>query len=167
MAKADLTAQRLRELLDYDPESGRFVWRVYRGRTAKPGTVAGNHHPEGYKIIMICGHSYGAHRLAWLHAHGVMPSGQIDHINGVRNDNRLSNLRDVTRAVNKQNIKGARKDSKASGLVGAYWHNVSKKWFSNIGVNGKRLHLGMFATAEEAHASYIEAKRRLHPGCTI
>ena len=167
MAKADLTAERLRELLHYSAETGVFVWRQFRGRNAKLGDVASNGHPSGYRFITVDGRSYAAHRLAWLHTYGAMPAKYIDHINGVRDDNRLENLRDVTPAVNKQNIKGARKDSKASGLVGAFWHNRANKWFSNIGVAGKRQHLGMFSTAEDAHAAYIEAKRRLHPGCMI
>lgn len=166
MAKTDLTAQRLRELLHYDPETGVFTWRVFRGRTAKPGTVAGSN-SHGYTIIMIDGRGHGAHRLAWLYVHGVWPAGQIDHTHGNTADNRVSQLRDVTRSVNKQNIRKARIDNKSSGLLGAYWHNISNKWMSHISFGGKKRHLGMFATAQEAHEAYIAAKRQFHEGCTI
>ena len=166
MAKADLTAERLRELLHYDPETGVFTWRVNRGRTAKAGSQAGSPH-DGYVQITVDGREYKAHRLAWLYVHGVWPVGQIDHRFGIRNDNRIGELRDVTPSVNSQNQRIAKRSNKSSGLLGAYWHNVSNKWMAHIGVAGKKIHLGMFDTAEAAHAAYIEAKRRLHAGCTI
>ena len=166
MAKTDLTAQRLRELLQYDPETGVFTWRVSRGRTAKAGGVAGAD-THGYVVIMIDGKGYGAHRLAWLYVHGVWPTGHIDHVYGDTSDNRIKVLRDVTQSVNSQNQRSAKRNNKSSGLLGAYWHNISNKWMSHISFGGKKRHLGMFATAQEAHEAYMAAKRQFHEGCTI
>lgn len=115
---------------------------------------------------MIDGGRYPTHRLVWLYHHGVMPSGHIDHINGDPDDNRIENLRDVSVMVNRQNIKRAYK-SKRRGLLGAHFNKASGKWAAAICVNYKQIHLGFFATAEDAHAAYLAAKRRLHEGCTI
>lgn len=165
MAKADITAQRLRELLHYDPETGVFTWRVRRGGGAVAGGICGSPNSGGYIQIKIDRVLRKAHRLAWLYVHGAWPKADIDHINGVRDDNRLTNLRDVPESTNAQNLLRARKDSGA-GLAGAR-KNRDSGWAARIRVGGKERHLGIFATPEEAHAAYIEAKRRLHTGCTI
>lgn len=170
MAKADLTAQRLRELLKYYPETGVFTRLVSRRcGTAEPGDVAGSkRNSEGYLAFMVDRKTYQAHRLAWLYMTGKWPNALIDHINGVKSDNRLCNLREATVSMNKQNMRKARADCVNSGLMGAYLDRRNGgRWFSNITANGKRKHLGYFLTPQEAHAAYIEAKRRLHPGCTI
>lgn len=102
MAKTDLTAQRLRELLNYDADTGIFAWTsTGTGRRAAPGTM----HNKGYLRITLDGRMYFAHRLAWLHVHGRWPFMQIDHINGIKTDNRLENLRDATPAMQQSNIR--------------------------------------------------------------
>lgn len=90
----------------------------------------------------------------------------VDHIDGDKLNNRWSNLRVVTQAVNNQNLRSARVGSK-SGLIGAHWNKQDKKWQAGIRINGKNVHLGKFDTPEEAHAAYIAKKREVHDGCTI
>lgn len=167
MSKQDkVTAAFVRELFHYDPETGVFTRLVTRqGLGARAGDVAGTLKPSGYLTIWICGANHMAHRLAWLYVHGKWPAHEIDHIDGNRANNAIANLRDVTRSVNHENLRSARSDS-AHGFLGV--SPFRKKWWkARITVNGKFQHLGTFRTPEEAHAAYLEAKRRLHVGCTI
>jgi hypothetical protein len=164
MAKADLTAERLRELLDYNPETGIFTWRQAPSNSIKAGSIAGSKNHDGYRRIKINLIDHAAHRLAWFYVHGVWPAHEIDHINGIRTDNRICNLRDVPRMDNMQNQRTAQRGAK-SGFLGVYSNHG--KWRAAIQVNKKTIALGNFATPEEAHQAYLEAKRRLHPTCTI
>jgi hypothetical protein len=163
MAKADLTAARLRELYLYDAATGVFTRRVSI-RQFKAGEVAGFRCGRGgaYVAIKIDQSIYFAHRLAWLYVHGEWPAQFIDHINGNPSDNRIANLRDVSNEVNAQNKRRARG---GSGLMGAY--PKYRKFRSYIHVDGEQRWIGSFNTAEEANAAFIDAKRRLHQGCTI
>lgn len=163
MSKAKLTADRLRELLDYDPQTGLFTWRRTRAK-ARKGAVAGTPCSYGYVKIGIDNEDYRAHRLAWLYCHGEWPSDQIDHIDGDIKNNAINNLRDVSTSVNQQNLRRAKAHS-THGYMGT--SKRGEKWAARITTNGVFRHLGVFATAEEAHAAYIEAKRLVHPGCTI
>ena len=164
MAASDLTAQTLRELLDYNPETGEFAWAKSRVG-AKKGSTAGTIRPDGYRSIFLTGYRYLAHRLAWLHCHGTWPSAQIDHISGDRADNRISNLREATSSINNQNKRGARSDNKASGLLGVYKNGT--RWSARVQLGKAKYNAGIYDTPEEAHAAYIKAKRLMHPGCTI
>jgi hypothetical protein len=165
MAKADLSAERARELLDYDPATGAFTHKAWRGHGRRPGEVAGCLHSQsGYRRISIDGHDYQAHRLVWLWVHGRWPENFIDHINGRRDDNRLENLRDVHDMANRENRRNIRRDS-ATGFQGVALNG--KRFSAYIRVSGRRLHLGTHDTPEAAHAAYVEAKRRLHAGSTI
>lgn len=155
-----LTAQRLREVVSYDAATGCFV-RVGTGKPA--GTVKSN----GYLHFSVDGKKYGAHRLAWLFVHGAFPEGDIDHIDGDRKNNAIGNLRDVCRAVNLQNLRVAKSHNKSTGLLGAYFHKPSGRYTSRIQSMGKDKHLGMFDTAEAAHAAYLAAKRSMHEGNTL
>lgn len=161
----ELTAERVRELLNYDPETGIFTWRTARSGCTL-NKAAGTRHSEGYISIRIDRRPYFAHRLVWLHVHGDWPQDQIDHINGVRGDNRLANLRDVAPSINKQNLRGAPANSK-SGLIGAYWDKENRNFKSSIKLYGKSINIGRFTTVDEAHQAYLTAKRQLHSGCTI
>jgi len=158
---SNLTQERLHSLLDYDPETGAFTWKVRRSGTARAGSIAGTIFSGGYLGIRVDGRAYKAHRLAFLWMNGVFPSDQVDHRNGVRDDNRWSNLREVTQAENQQNIGTARRHNRSSGLLGAWRHR--DKWRSKIWFGGKQIHVGSFSTAEEAHAAYLKAKDELHP----
>jgi hypothetical protein len=163
MTSPHLTASRLRELLDYDPDTGVFRWRLKIGRSIV-GNVAGCRDRLGYVVITIDKRHYFAHRLALLYVNGAFPTNHIDHRNGVTNDNRLSNLRDVTVSENMQNQRGPRSNN-ISGYLGVSPHYG--KWNARIMVNGDQRKLGRFATAREAYAAYLKAKRELHSACTI
>ena len=161
MAKADLTAERLRELLHYDPETGVFTVKVATSSRSRVGGQPGNLHPYGYLKIGLDGKLHAAHRLAWLYMTDEWPTHEIDHINRVKDDNRWANLRDVPSAINQQNKVRASK----SGLAGV--SPDGHRWRSQITTGGVTKWLGRFDTPEEAHAVYVEAKRKLHEGCTI
>lgn len=147
-----ITQERLKELLDYDPETGAFAWKVTKGRRAKTGRRAGCVSVHGYIIIQIDGKHYPAHRLAWLHVYGQWPKVTIDHINRVRDDNRLENLREATKQQQGFN----------RGAKGYTWHKQTKKWVAQIGLNGRLKNLGYYETEEEAGAAYLAAKAELH-----
>ncbi len=159
-----LTAERLRELLDYSPETGEFRWRVRRG-SARSGSVAGGQN-LGYRTIRVDHTLYMAHRIAWLHAYSEWPEHEIDHVNGIKHDNRTVNLRKATRAENTENQRKVKKDT-VSGLLGVSLDDRRNKFQARIKLNGKSSSLGYFDTAEEAHQAYLVAKRELHPFCTI
>lgn len=160
-----LTAERLRELLDYDPDTGVFTWLICANNNgAIAGSRAGALHSEGYFYIGIGGKRYFAHRLAWLYMTGKWPEHDIDHRDGNRSRNVYSNLRSVTRSVNLQNQRQGRSNN-STGRLG-----VTRKdggFAAQISVNGKHVSLGTHATVELASAAYVEAKRRLHEGCTL
>lgn len=160
-----MTAARLKELLHYEPTTGVFTWlKAGRIGSNREGKQAGSRHSHGYVHVQIDGVIYGAHRLAWLYVHGVMPSLQIDHRNGVRDDNRIDNLRDASSAINAQNRHCAQRNNQ-TGLIGAHRHG--KSFTSKIKVEGKTQHLGSFETAEAANVAYLQAKRVKHAGCTL
>lgn len=156
-----ITAEFVRSVLLYDSESGLFTWPLGRERKTQ---IAGFLGKFGYWQINICGRRIPAHRLAWLYITGVWPENEIDHLDGNRANNRFSNLRDVTHTVNLQNLRKAMPTSQ-TGLLGCHPHD--SKFSAQIRVGGKVRHIGIYATAEEGHAAYIAAKRRLHEGCTI
>lgn len=163
-----LSAERLRELLHYDPETGVFVWLVGRSGVKKSrNSVAGGSDGQGYQRIKIDGVYYGAHRLAWLYVTGKFPNGVIDHIDGCRTDNRFANLRSVSRRINRENQRSASSSSK-TGLLGVCAPNKSsKRYGAMIGTKGRRIMIGRFDTPELAHEAYVEKKRLLHEGCTL
>lgn len=156
-----LTAEELREIWHYDPDTGSFTWRKPTKIGRPPGTKVNK---RGYVTIMIRYKNYFAHRLAWLYMTGEWPKNRIDHINGVGSDNRFCNLRDVTVTVNAENQRRPRKDN-GVGFLGVAKNN--KRFMAKIKVNGKFVYLGTFDTPEEAHAAYLEAKRQMHVGCAI
>jgi len=164
MAKADLTAQQLRELLHYDPQTGLFSRRTNGVRYAAGAVVGNANRPNDRRIIRIRGSVYKAHRLAWLYVYGEWPTYHIDHLDGNPSNNRIANLRDVPSVVNTQNIRKARSHNR-SGLLGAY--KSRNKWNARITVDGKSIYLGVFDTAEQAHVAYVSAKRLYHVGCTM
>lgn len=165
MTSPTLTAERLREVLAYCPDTGRFTWRVSgRGRFKRAGNAAGTVNGHGYVAITIDGQVYAAHRLAWLHVHGRWPEFEIDHRNGHRADNRIANLRDVPTAVNRQNLRAARRDS-STGVLGVSMRGGSP--IASIQVNGRQRHLGVFSTVAAAGEAYVAAKRAMHEGCTL
>jgi hypothetical protein len=164
--KTDLTAQRLREVFDYNPETGLFTRLTSRG-PAKAGELLGaKSNSRGYCLIGIDYEQYGAHRLAWLHVHGEWPKHFIDHIDGNPLNNRIANLRDVPHGTNMENQRQARRDNKATGLLGVKVR-MAGRFQARIQVSGETRYLGTFNTPEEAHQAYLAGKRQLHEGCTI
>jgi hypothetical protein len=146
-----MNQQRVMDLLEYDQKTGVFVRRIQTSNRIKVGDVAGSKDKNGYLCIRLDGKTYKAHRLAWLYIHGVWPSGEIDHINHQTNDNRISNLRDVSRSVNQQNKKTVRG-----------YNKDGNRWKAQIRTAGKFKHLGCFGTEAEAHAAYQQAKNVMH-----
>jgi hypothetical protein len=159
MRELDLTT--LREYLRYDPETGVFTWRKAR-YGVRVGIAAGSQNKVGYVEIRVNRRLYLAHRLAWFYSYGEWPKQQIDHINGVRSDNRLSNLRDVPQGINLQNERKPRKSNPYLGVS-----QKGTRWVAQIHHAGVHRYLGLFSTPEDAHAAYVEAKRKMHVGCTI
>jgi hypothetical protein len=171
-----LTAEQLRSLLDYDPETGHFRWRdgINHWRAGLPaGTLAtpkwrGSHIVIGlgttseyrYQWIGVRKKVYFAHRLAWLWFYGEWPKGEVDHINCDGTDNRIVNLREATPTQNSYN-RTRRKDNK-SGIKGVSWSKRSGRWLAHISHQGKAIHVGLFDTKEQAAAAYAEAAKRLH-----
>lgn len=167
MASADLTAARLRELLHYEPATGVFTWRnaMCQG-TIKAGTVAGCEcRTNGYVLIRVDGRLLRAHRLAHLYMLGEWPSAMVDHRNTRRADNRWTNIRPANAGVNAQNIRRASRNS-ATGLLGIFPTRTGR-FAAQIMANGVKHCLGTFDAPEDAYAAYLDAKRQLHPGCTL
>ena len=156
-----LTKQRLAEVLNYDPETGEFRWRV-TDRMRKAGAVAGNVNNRGYVKIMVDGTLYAAHRLAWFWAHGEWPDGEIDHMNRCPGDNRIGNLRVVTAAANRQNQGGAHKNNRL-GARGVTLNPRTGKYIVQITVNGKTHSLGSHETLEGAKSAYECGRKTYHP----
>lgn len=160
---------QLHELLDYNPDTGEMRWRarpvgMFKAEhfqrtwnTRQAGKIAFTVSHQGYRRGMIFRRMYLAHVIAWAMHHGSWPAGHIDHINGIRDDNRIANLRDVTRA---QNCRNARmKSTNTSGATGVIQHKG--RWRAYI-----NLHLGIFDTIEEATAARKAAEVRIggyHP----
>lgn len=155
-----LTHERLIHLLDYDPKTGLFTWRSRRNWRAPAGSIAGCVNQSGYRHIIIDGVEHKAHRLALFWMEGAWPDGDVDHRNGVTDDNRYLNLRPATKSQNIANSK-LRRDNK-SGFKGVCLEPSTGKWMANINKDKKRHYLGLFSTPEEAHAAYVAAAKKLH-----
>lgn len=151
-----ITAKELKELVSYDPETGDFFSRVRRHRLA-PGDKCGSSDAHGYIVLIIHRTHYKAHRLAWLYMTGTWPEGQVDHKNLVKSDNRFENLRVASRSQNQHNKPRYRNNT--SGFKGVYRHTQNGNWVARIKVGQKRLHIGSFATPEEAARAYQEAAK--------
>ena len=163
-----ISPETVRTALDYNPETGVFRWRWREGsgravnvfNSRFPGQIAGKIQGFGYRQIKLENRHFMAHRLAWLHVYGRHPVGDIDHINGLRDDNRIANLREATRMQNCANSFG--RTTNTTGFKGVSWRKRDQCFCAGIRVNGKRLHLGHYTRAEDAYAAYCEASRTLH-----
>ena len=144
-----ITQKELKEMFNYDPETGLLTRLTSPANNVKIGAVAGSL-SHGYLQIDIQGKSYRAHRIAWCITFGYWPK-EIDHINHVRDDNRLVNLREVTRPENSRNRP--LQSNNTSGAVGVYWHRPRNKWVARIKNNGKTEHLGYFIKYDDAVAA--------------
>ena len=158
MKNTQLTQDYLKQVLSYDQDTGMFrhLRTSGNGRLNAP---AGFYH-NGYVLIGIDRIEYRAHRLAWLYVYGDWPLIQIDHINGIKDDNRMSNLRLATRSQNSRNSKVSKNNK--CGLKGVCFEKYTGRWKAQIYFDGQNRNLGRFNTKESAHAAYIMAALKHH-----
>lgn len=156
---------RLKELFIYDPDSGEFT-RKHAHNRWKSGGKVGFLNTSGYIEAGVDNAYYQISHLAWIYVHGDADFLEIDHINGIKTDNRISNLRPSNRAMNCQNIRKPQSNSK-SGYLGVSFHKSSNKWVAQISFSGKKIHIGCFDSPEKASEAYINKKREIHQGCTL
>lgn len=156
-AMTDLTQERLKAAITYEPETGLFRWNETRGGRSVVGTVAGCPDKDGYIRIRVDYKRYPAHRLAFFYMTGDWPREQVDHINLVKSDNRWDNLREATAGQNAANrsVRPAKKE-----LKGAY--RDGRAWKAVTGIGGKTRYLGYFETQEEANSAYLEDARKFY-----
>lgn len=149
----------LTDVLDYNPDTGHFTWLVSL-KSGSAGKRAGHlKKNKGYRYIEVYGKTYAEHRLAWLFVNGSEPKDQIDHINGVKDDNRISNLREATNAQNRSNTRSTNKHG-LKGVAYKPWIK-NKPWQASITNNKKVIYIGCFATKEEAHFAYLAKAKEL------
>ena len=165
MHKLELPSQsELKELFDYDPETGVFTWRKAVGRKIRAGAVAGTA-SNGYIRIRMGGAAYKAHRLAWVYVHGKEPADQIDHVNGDGRDNRIANLREASHSENAQNRHVL--PFNKSGYAGVIWDGSRSKWVARIMTNRRYRTIGAYDDKAEAAHAYRNEKKKAHPFQTI
>ncbi|MEY9198643.1 hypothetical protein ABIA16_003759 [Sinorhizobium fredii] len=155
--KNAITRERAIELFSYDPDTGLLTWRATKGKV-KAGSFAGAIQANGYLRVQVDGLFYASHRLIWLMVYGEWPSNDIDHINGIRDDNRLANLREATRSQNLMNTR-VRSDS-STGVKGV---RVKRgRYQARIKVNGKEISVGTYDTLGEAADARRSAEEKIH-----
>lgn len=149
--------------ISYDPETGEFRWlKPASGRrlSGRAGTMQ-----DGYRRVMVNGQAYQCHVLAFAFMMNRWPENEIDHVNGDKADNRWSNLREATRQENAENVHRPRRHNKLGLLgvcLGPKLVDGSQRYIAQIQLNGRRIYIGQFASAEEAHEAYLSKKRELH-----
>lgn len=160
--KPKLSHDRLISVLNYNPDTGVFTWRKSTGPNCKVLKEAGWRMKRDGRMIQVDGEGIYAHRLAWFFVYGIWPEHEIDHIDGNKLNNAISNLRDVTRSENRQNVGYAQKNS-TTKLLGVDYHPCKKMYQARISFNGDRIHIGWFADKISAYNSYLAYKKILHP----
>lgn len=172
---AEMTQARVRELFNYDPVTGLLTWRdrprhdfktdrgwkTFQAQCA--GKVAGAISRSGtntYRVVRIDDVLYQQHRLIWLYVTGDWPKGWVDHRDTDGTNNRWLNLREASPSQNHANRRYQRRS--ASGIKGAFYDRSIDRWRAKIGVGGKSRHLGIFRTAEDAHAAYLQAAETIY-----
>lgn len=153
-----ITYEQANKVLSYNPNTGILVWKLKTGNRSRIGQIAGCLDNKGYQTITLFYGIYGAHRLAWLLTHKQWPKEDIDHINGVRNDNRLSNLCEATRQQNCMN----RKLAKGRKFKGVYPARTTYGWDAIITFSGKRIVLGTYSSPELAAIAYENKAKELY-----
>ena len=160
---SEITQERLKELVSYDPDTGVFMRRTRTSNRVDMSKPIGSMDTHGYLWASIDGKTYRLHRLAFTYMTGSINDCDVDHINMNRADNRFSNLRQVSRSVNMQNKRRPSSNNK-SGFVGVCYDSRMEKYCAHIRFGGKNRYLGSFETPEAAHAAYVAAKRESHEG---
>lgn len=169
----EIDVNLLRSLIDIDTDTGVMKWKprpegLFNGH-AKRSSAAWNAryagkavqlyiHADGYAKMRVFDQAFQVHRVVYALHHGAWPEGHIDHINGVRADNRPENLRSVTRTENNRNQK--RHSTNKSGQMGVRWHRAARKWLARIYDKNQEIHLGLFAEFEDAVAARKAAERK-------
>jgi hypothetical protein len=157
----NLTADRLRAILDYNPDTGVLTYKQCQRKSSVGKPIPTRSDKDGYMLARIEGNSIRAHRICWVMYHGQLPANQIDHINGNPADNRICNLREATSQQNSHNKHRANKNS-SSGVQGVQWDESRNKWRAWIGVDRKNVFLGRFDSLQEATEARNKAKKELH-----
>ena len=145
------------EIFDYC--NGSLYWKISPAQNVPVGRQAGYETSLGYRMIRFNKQSYFEHTLIFILFNDYRPT-EIDHINGIRNDNRIENLREATSSQNQYNTKLLKRNT--SGVKGVNWHKTSKKWEVRIGVNNKRICLGVYDDIELAELVAQEARHKYH-----
>lgn len=154
-----ITQEKLKSIFFYNSETGIFTRKVKRGKWPA-GEVCGTINGGGYVYISINGVKYQAHRLAWLYMYGQFPSLGLDHINCLKTDNRICNLRESNQSMNSLNVPV--KKNSSTGLKGAFYIKSKRMFGSKARVNGKSFNLGYFRTKELAHDAYVNFANKHH-----
>ena len=154
--------ERLEELFIYDGNSGALIRRVSVGSRGAAGTILGlGSGKNGYTVVQVDGVQFWMHRIIWALAHGEDPGmNLIDHIDGNKRNNRISNLRLVSQLVNGQNRHRANKNNRSTGVLGVY-QTKSGKFSAKIKVRRKSFSVGTFDSIDEAQAAYLTAKQKV------
>jgi hypothetical protein len=153
--------EHAKENLNYDSSTGIFTWNKDRTGSAKKGSVAGTITRDGYISIGCKNRRISAHRIAWHMYYGHIPdSADIDHINGIKTDNRIANLRLCNKSQNLCN-RPIQKNNK-SGYKGVSWCSKLSKWIAQIKKNRKLFYLGSYKAPEDAYLAYTKAAKQLH-----
>jgi len=155
----DLTQEEVKRIFKYDRKTGALIRRFSIGKAAA-GTHSTCKDRDGYIVIGINTKLYRAHRVVWLYFHGQWPKNDCDHINRIKDDNRIQNLRDVTRSQNKQNQLVTRVSK--SGIKGVFWVVKIGRWQAEIMHQGKSYILGRFVDIEDAAKAYKAAAKKFH-----
>ena len=145
----------LRNLISYNPETGHLYW-IAQGRGRIKKKPAGTTTSSGYLGVMIHGKRVYSHRICWALHYGTWPVEQIDHINGVKSDNRIINLREATNSQNGKNLKLSSRNT--SGVSGVHFDNWAGKWRASIKVDGRSINLGRWNDKQEAISARKKAE---------
>lgn len=154
-------SEQYRSALQYVPETGALLWKATTGPRCRVGAVAGSIDTHGYRQIKIHGKTILAHRIVWAMFNDRMPLGRLDHINGNRLDNRIENLREVTDSQSAFNI--GMKANNTTGAKGVCYRRSTGRWLVQIGVGGRKLFVGSFASKEEAITARADAEAKHYP----